>query len=200
MVLNEHQSDALRELTNIAVGRAAAALSDLTGRRVLLEVPHTRICSITELPVTLSGLMSGEVATVHQIFTGPVAGDALLLLSHEAATTLTKLLTDEPISSKRLNVSDQEVLIEIGNIVLNACLGMFGNLLQVHISFSVPRLHLDALDTLLDSLVIGTEELRYALVVSTTFRLQDTQVGGHLIIVLGVASLEHLLSEIEALG
>ena len=52
----------------------------------------------------------------------------------------------------------REVLTEVGNILLNACLGVFGDLLQVRFTFAVPRMHLDALGSLLDSLVIGRDE------------------------------------------
>jgi len=50
---------------------------------------------------------------------------------------------------------------------------------------------------MLDSLVIGKEELRYALVVYTTFQLRDSSVTGYLVIVLGVASLDRLLHAVE---
>lgn len=200
MLLTERQHDALVELINIAFGRAAAALSDMTGHRVLLEVPRVTICPIEQLTATLDGFVTGEVATVHQIFSGTVAGDALLLLNYDGAVALSDLLTDGRPRVNRLDASDREVLAEVGNILLNACLGTFGNMLQVHISFSVPRLHLQELGTLLDTLVIGADELRYALVVYTTFRLRDSAVGGYLVIVLGVASLDRLMQGVERLG
>jgi chemotaxis protein CheC len=53
---------------------------------------------------------------------------------------------------------------------------MFGNMLRVQVSFSVPRLHLESLSSVLRSLIIGKEELRYALVVYTTFRMRDSEV------------------------
>jgi chemotaxis protein CheC len=92
------------------------------------------------------------------------------------------------------------VLTEVGNILLNACLGVFGDLLQVHVSFSVPRLHLEQLRELLHSLMIGKEGLQYALLVHATFRLRDSAVSGYLVLVLGVASLDQLMRAIEQLG
>ena len=38
-----------------------------------------------------------------------------------------------------LDASGREVITEVGNIVLNACLGVFGNLLKVQVTFAVPR-------------------------------------------------------------
>lgn len=197
MELTEQQKDALSELINIAFSRTAASLSELTGHRVLLDVPKVAIFPINELGTALAEFLPAEVATVHQVFSGPVTGDALLLLNYDGAVTLTDLLTEERVKSERLNTSAREVLTEVGNILLNACLGMFGNLLRVHVSFSVPRLHLETLDALLGSMMVESEGLRYALVVYTAFRLRDSAVSGYLVIALNVGSLDRLIQEAE---
>ena len=49
MELTAVQQDALIELLNIGFGRAAASLSQLTGHRVLLEVPQVTIHPIDEV-------------------------------------------------------------------------------------------------------------------------------------------------------
>lgn len=199
-MLNEQQQDALIELLNIATARTAASLSDLTGQRVLLDVPNVEIYPMQELAEVLERFVIGDVATVHQIFNGQVAGDAFLLLDYQAAVTLVDLMTDDPLRAQRLNESAREVLTEIGNILLNACLSVFGDLLQVRVSFSVPRLHLDDLRGLLRSLTIGQEELQYSLLVHTNFRLRQSEVGGYLVMVLGVASLDLLIQSIEQMS
>ncbi len=197
MKLTADQRDALTEVINIAFSRTAAALSDLTGHRVLLDKPVVELYRLSELSAALGGFVKGEVASVHQVFRGPVGGDALLLLNYEGAVALANLLGDPQDKRNRLNASDQEVLTEVGNILLNACLGTFGNLLEVHISFTVPRLHLEALTGLLDSLIIDEDSLRYALVVFTNFHLRESSVGGYLVVVLGVQSLDRLLQAVE---
>lgn len=200
MELTEQQSDALTEVLNIATARTAAALSELTSQRVVLDVPDVVIHPIGELANALSTFIQGEIVTVHQIFGGPVAGDALLLLSEAAAVTLTDLMINENLRSQRLNASAREVLTEVGNILLNACMGVFGDLLQVRVSFAVPRLHVDALRGMLQSLIIEQQDIQYALVVHTTFRLRDSEVNGYLVIILGVASLDQVLQAVERLG
>lgn len=198
MVLTERQNDALSELINIAFARTGAALSELTGQRVMLSPPNVSMHPTADLPQALEAFIPGEVASIHQVFAGPVAGDALLLLNQAGAVQLTNLLVDDPIPCAYLDESAREVLTEIGNILLNACLGMFGNLLKVHVSFSVPRLHLESLDDLVASLITGRDDRRYALVVATAFQVRDSQVSGFLVMALSVASLDRLLYEVEA--
>lgn len=197
MELTEFQRDALTELINIGFGRAAASLSRITGHRVLLEVPQVAIHPMSEVNVALGRVVQGDIATVHQVFSGPVAGDALLVLDTAGAALIKQLLTDEVPLPLAMDASGQEVVTEVGNILLNACLGMFGNLLKVQVSFSVPRLTLETLGMVLDSLTIEHEELRYALVVHAGFRLRDNSLSGYLVIMLGVSSLDRLLQAVE---
>ncbi len=197
MELTAAQHDALVELLNIGFGRAAAALSQLTGQRVLLEVPQVSVHPIGELDGTLRMFLSDQVASVHQIFSGPVAGDALLILDHAAAGSLKELLTNEPALPLPVDASGREVLTEVGNILLNACLGTFGNILKVQVSFSVPHLNLETLNQVLQSLMVNHEGLRYALVVHAGFKLRDAEVTVYLVIVLSVASLDRLIRAVE---
>ena len=197
MQLTSVQQDALVELLNIGFGRAGASLSQLTGHRVILEVPSVTVHEIAELSSALQQVIRDEVATVHQIFSGPVSGDALLLLDHQGAALLKELLTDEPALPLAIDASAREVLTEVGNILLNACLGTFGNLLKVQVSFSVPHLSIEHVSAILESLKIGRQGIRYALVVHAGFRLRDAQVTGYMVIVLSVASLDRLIRAVE---
>ncbi len=197
MELTTTQQDALIELLNIGFGRAAASLSELTGHRVLLEVPQVSVHPIGELARTLRPVLEDQVASVHQIFSGPVGGDALLILNHTAAGMLKELLTNEPPLPLPIDASAREVLTEVGNILLNACLGTFGNILQVQVSFSVPHLNLDTLHEVMKSLLVNREGLRYALVVHAGFKLRDAEVKGYLVIVLSVSSLDRLIRAVE---
>ena len=197
MKLTALQQDALVEVINIGFGRAAASLSKLTGQRVQLEVPQITMCPLEELSDTLRPMVQNEVASIHQIFTGSVAGDALLVLDEHSAAILKELLTNEPAMPLQMDPSAREVLTEVGNILLNACLGSFGNLLHVQVSFSVPHLTLETLEGVVGSVTVNRQGLRYALIVHAAFRLKNSSLTGYLIIVLSVASIERLIRAIE---
>ncbi len=192
MELDDIRRDTLTELINVAFGRAASALSKLTGHRVEIEAPSVTMCEVRELAPILDAVLQGDVATVHQLFSGPVAGDALLILDEPGAVTLSRLLTTGMTRSGE-NDAARDVLTEVGNILLNACLGTLGNLLDVHVRFSVPRLSVATVAAMIDSVLVAREELRYALVVQAAFRLRASEVKGYLLIVLTVDSLARLL-------
>jgi chemotaxis protein CheC len=191
--VTEMEIDALTELFNVGLHRAAASLSELTAQRILVDMPKLVVCETSEIERRLTDFVGGEIATVHQVFGGAVAGDAVLLLEHDKAAALTRLMTaGEAAAGGKIDQSAREVLAEIGNIVLGACLSGFGDMLQTPVSFSVPRIHIESLRAILASLLVDTAETQYAVIVTTQFRLSELAVDGYLIIAVGARSLARI--------
>ena len=199
MTLDEFELDSLSELFNVGLHRAAASLSEITGQRILVDMPKLIVCPISEIEKPLTDLIGGEIATVHQIFGGAVVGDAVLLIEHDKAALLAKLMTSgEAAGGGRLDQSAREVLAEIGNIVLGACLSGFGDMLELPVSFSVPRIHIESLKSILGSLRTDATEPQYAVIVATQFRLSELAVDGYMVIAIPATSLSritHALAE-----
>jgi chemotaxis protein CheC len=195
--LNASQTDALTELINIAFGLTASKLSEISGQRVVLGAPVISIHPVDDLAKELESFVTSEVASIHQVFTGSFSGDAILFLNYDGAVRLSNLLVEERLRSERLDSGNGEVLTEVGNMLLSACLGVFGNLLEVRVSFSIPLLHLDSLKALLASITIGGDGLRHAVVIATSFQIRKEDVAGQLAIVLAASSLERLIHAVE---
>ena len=193
MNLDEFETDALAELFNVGLHRAAASLSEITGQRIMVDMPRLVVCLTEDIEEQLPNLLGGEIATVHQVFGGAVAGDAVLLIEQDKAATLAKLMTaGEAAPGGRLDQSAREVLAEIGNIVLGACLSGFGDMLQTPVSFSIPRIHIESLPNVLRSLLVDSDEVQYAVIVATQFRLSEVAADGFMIIAVGARSLARI--------
>jgi chemotaxis protein CheC len=195
--MDARQTDALTELINISFGLTASKLSEIANSRVLVEPPIIGIHPMDDLAKELGLLESGDVAVVHQAFTGPISGDAMLFLDYEGAVRISNLFVEESLRSSRLDPTTGEIVAEIGNMLLGSCLGVFGNLLDVRISFSVPTLHVESLEPLLTSLSVGADELRHAVIIASSFRVREHKVAGQIAIVLGASSLDRLIDGVE---
>lgn len=200
MYLNNEQRDALSELINIGFGRAASALSILVGQRVQLEAPEVDLIPFQQLGEVLKELSQNVITSVHQVFSGKISGDAMLLMDTKSASSLVDMLEGGTGSPRDLTNSDREALLETGNILLNAFTGSFGNLLQVHISFTVPNLQYDSLHNMMQSLVIDQKTVEFALIVRVNFHLVQGDVSGYVIIVMSIQSMEALLESMRAAG
>jgi chemotaxis protein CheC len=198
MELTVAQCDALTELINIGYGRAAGALSELTGYRISLQVPQVTMHDIDAIGPLLENSIDHEVASVDQAFSGAVSGSALLMMDQSSALTLSGMLSEQSPDPDDFDSNAKEIITEVGNILLNACLGVFGNLLQIQVTFAVPRLQLESVMRVLQSVTSKSQEqLRYGLMVHTRFTVKAGDVTGYLVIILGIASMDRLLHELN---
>jgi chemotaxis protein CheC len=141
-------------------------------------------------------MVTGEVACVNQVFSGAISGNALLMMDEKSAMVLSRLLSDEGSAAGSFDTRGREVITEVGNILLNACLSVFGNLLQVRVTFAVPRLHVAGVGGVLRSITVDSAQLQHGLLIHTNFQIQASNVTGYLVIILGLASLDRLLAEV----
>lgn len=199
MLLTALQKDSLTELLNIGYARAAAALSELTAQRITLAVPDVTMHRMDGITPALQEVVEGDVICVNQMFGGPICGNAVLLFEQSSAINLAKLLTGAPKRGK-LDETAREVINEVGNIVLNACLGSFGNLMEMNIKFTVPQVQVNDVEEILKSMRIADERLTYAMMVRTRFDIRASNVSGFLVVLLGVTYLERLLKSLEKWG
>ncbi len=193
------QKDVLTEVVNLGMGRAAASLSRLTGDRILLEVPRVEILSLAQLDDHLGEVADQEVCSVLQVFEGEVAGDAILFLPLPSARNLLELLVGRPMALTRFSELEQAALMEVGNIVINACLGSLANLLKTRFSFLVPHVAVQSLRPMLRGDGRGDDPNRICLLVESRFRVKSRAVAGYLAIVVGVDSARALASAVDRL-
>ena len=197
MKLPAQQREALKELINIAYGRAAASLSTLTREPITLEVPQVDVYFLNEMVEALQQVYQEHVWSVHQIFSGPMKGQAVFVLDKKSATTLASAILRRNESNSDEDAV-QDALCEAGNIVLQAALGVCGELLHVHVCFAVPGLKTESIAAMLQSAVVEKTELEYALLVQTRFRILSREVTGYMLVILGVNSFNQLLEAVAA--
>jgi chemotaxis protein CheC len=199
MNLDAFETDSLTELFNVGLHRAAASLSEITGQRIVVDLPRLWIVRAEEAESRLRELLTGELAAVHQVFGGAMAGDAVLLIEQTKAAELARLVTKGGAGAGgRLDESAREVLAEMGNIVLSACLSGFGDMLDVPVSFYVPTIRIDTLRTVLQSVLTESHGMQYAVIVATQFRVSGLEVTGYMIIAVGAKSLERINTALAA--
>ncbi|GAB4271222.1 MAG: chemotaxis protein CheC [Deferrisomatales bacterium] len=199
--LTEGQKDVLTEVVNLGMGRAASSLSRLTGERVLLEVPRIAILTLDRLDEELAPVLRQEVCSVLQGFHGDITGDAILFLPVDSAANLVGLLVGRSLPLERITELEQAALMEVGNIVINACLGSLSNLLETRFSFLVPQVAVRNFRAILRSGALGEgEAARVCLLIESRFRVKEREVDGYLAVVVGVESARALAAAADRLA
>ena len=88
--LTELELDALTELVNLGVSRAAHSLREMVGEQVLLSVPRVSLVSRTEAIGILGEREDSRLVAVHQVFQGDITGRALLIFPETKSLELVR--------------------------------------------------------------------------------------------------------------
>jgi chemotaxis protein CheC len=140
-VLTELELDALTELVNIGVSRAAASLREMVGRQqVMLSVPNVVLVGRAEAIELLGKQESSQLVAVHQVFEGDITGRALLIFPEANSLELVRAVTGGELSLEDILELEQEALAETGNVILNGCLATIANMLQRSLKMSLPEI------------------------------------------------------------
>lgn len=188
--------DALREIINIGVGRAAGTLNELLGQHIALEVPQIRIINQQELDGVAPGTNDKTVSMVLLQFSGEFSGFSTLLFTADCASKLVDLLVDDETPNSELDAIKTGTLTEVGNILLNAVMGSIANLLKSHLNYTIPRYQEGSLRVLLDS--IWAKDSESALEITTRFTVQTSQITGEFLVLFEVGSFNTFIAGLQA--
>ena len=138
--LTELELDALTELVNLGVSRAAASLRDMVQEQVLLSVPSVNLVSRENAISMLAGGDRSRLVAVHQVFEGDLTGRALLIFPETRSLELVRAVTGGDLPLEDIIELEQEALAETGNIILNGCLATIANMLERSLKMSLPEI------------------------------------------------------------
>jgi chemotaxis protein CheC len=186
---NELQLDALRELSNMGVGTAATALSQMLGQDVGLSVPRA-------LALPLADAVDAAGAP-EQVVTGiviPIVGDLqaliLLLIPAQDAETLCGLLGIQADSE-----DGRSALSEIGNILGASYMHALAAATALELDLAPPQIGTDLLASIVSAvLVAGAGETDTALVLDTALDLADHPCSVSMLLVPIGNSIARLLA------
>ncbi|MEM2124227.1 MAG: chemotaxis protein CheC [Methanolinea sp.] len=196
MNVTEDLVDAIRELINIGVGKAAGLLHEMTGTHIRLTVPEVRVIQYADLFTerTLTGSTRLSAVVLH--FSGPFSGMSVLVFPEESAAILIAALTGERIDEPDLDALQIETLNEVGNIVNNAVMGSLTNVIGERLTYSLPEYREGSLPDILGKPESALYD--WVIVAVSKFTLEDLHVTGNILMIFEIGTLHVLLEKIEA--
>ncbi len=140
--LNEDQRDCLQEIVNVAMGQAGDSLARYLETFIQLSVPKIRLVESSELIPELKKMSDGAefISAVRQGFftvkgNAQIRGEAIVVFGDESFHELADLLAyDGDLSAQ----DKTELLLEVANILSNACLIGLAEQMDVELGFSPP--------------------------------------------------------------
>lgn len=189
--LSELERDALTELVNIGVSRAAANLRKMVGEEVLLSVPSVEIIGHRTAAAVIREREGEELVAVRQDFSGAIHGRALLIFPQANSLELVRAVLGDDLPEDEMAEMEGEALSETGNVILNSCLATMANMLHRSLAMSLPCvLRGDGGELLGDPK--GGEGDSLVLFLYINFSVRDRSIRGYIAMVLDLASMEAL--------
>jgi chemotaxis protein CheC len=197
--LDPSQLDAMREIANIGAGHAATALSQMTNRVIMIDVPEVSIIRLEDVG-TVTGEADDVVAAVMMKVLGDVTGRTVQIFPSTSAVKLIAIMTgeDEPEFPGGFTDEHQATLKEIGNIIVGAYLNALSDFMGLLLIMSVPAIAIDMAGAIMTTSYLNFgEEQDHVLCVNTGMIMGDERIRGHFLLIPDGASLQVMLREMK---
>jgi chemotaxis protein CheC len=188
VALGELELDALTELVNLGVRRAAGSLRTMVGAEVLLSVPAVEIVTHNRAAQIIGDREPEKLVAVHQVFEGELSGRALLIFPEANSLELVRAVTGGALPLEDIIDLESEALAETGNIILNGCLATVANMLHRTLHISLPEiLHGSGVDIFDLSSTPATDGAVLFLYIN--FSVKHRNVQGYIAVLMDLPSL-----------
>ncbi len=193
MNLSETQHDTLKEIMNIGVSKSATQLSVLLNDEIQMEVPEVGFLTLADARDVMS---ESEVkAVIYQDLTGMLVGRTYLVFQEKDTQFLAQAVLGDAFSraDDKLQFYEHEAMMEIGNIVISACVSTIANLFNDRIALSTPVYLEDSLPHILST---QANDGDIVLVIKTQLHAARRNIPGSLILVITSELAGGLLSKL----
>ena len=194
--LSELENDALVEIFNIGVGHAAAAMSEIVNEEVTMSVPSITFLNRADAAALLGSKKDGErICGVSQHYDGAFATEAILMFPEDKSLEIVRLMVGDSVPLQELTEMGQEAMSEIGNIILNSCVGTLANLFDSELHGSLPLYHVGTSAQIMSS--FGGPDDAVVLMLHIDFVLAKHQIHGYVAFVLDLSALHDLKEQVS---
>jgi chemotaxis protein CheC len=189
-LLTPDQTDALQEVTNIAMGQAGSSLANILGVFVNLSVPRIRVLDAASIGAAISDMVGRdkEITAARQSFHGTMRGEALVIYDQEGCMDLADLMGyDGQLDA----AAEREILLDVSNVQVGACLGGIADLLEASLTYSAPSIMAERIpvDRLIDPKKMTWN---YALLVEVNFTLEERNFTSHMTFLMPEESIQSM--------
>ena len=186
--LSDLERDALGELSNIAMARAANSLRQMVEYQVMLSVPHVDIVS-KEVATQLIGKSNNPtLVAIRQDFTGAFSGRALLIFPEASSLELVRIVVGRQLPLEDIVNLEDEALAETGNIILNSWVATIANLLKSGLKMSLPTVVRGDSRQMFKS----DESQNLVLFLHIKFEISTKEIRGYVALLMDIPSVDEL--------
>ena len=195
--LDELQKDAIAELLNMGMGHAAATLSEMINEEVGLSIPSVELVDRSTVTSHIGRPPHYRISGVRETFRGEFWGDAFLLFPELKSLDLVRAILQDSVPLEELTDMEEEVLVEVGNILLNACLSTLSDVIHEELRTEIPTYVAGDVSNIFGEGTSRDVNAKDMLMVRIEFSVKNNDIRGHLVLMLESAALAVMVQRIE---
>lgn len=188
LILSADEEDLAVEMFNIGMNRAAQSLTKLSGKEIFIDIPGLSFSTVEAFSKTQK---MQEVVGVSQRIDGGFSGVALLVFPPQSSHHIVASMLEFPYEPEVLVEMYQDAMTEIGNIILNACIGAIGNWTATEFLIGLPEFKQGRIEELIAS-TGGLQQDDLMLNIEINMQVPHLNEHGSVMFILGPVSLPSL--------
>jgi len=193
--LSEEQNEVLQEIVNIGMGKAGDSLARILKTFVELSIPRIKLINISSLNQDVIHLIGDKaiVTGVRQAFFSYWRGEAIIIYDQNGCSELATLMGYNSELDKQTEV---ELLLDVGNVLVGACMNGIAEQLGVELNFSPPSVISanSPIEKLFDPKKMTWS---HSLLLEVNFGLEGRRFKSHLLIMMSEETIQTLKQDIE---
>lgn len=194
--LTEDQQEALQEIVNIGMGLAGDSLARILKTFVELSIPRIHLIEVKNVNKEIENLVGEKaiVTGVRQAFFSYWRGEAITVYDQNGCNELASLMGYSEDMDKNAEV---ELLLDVGNVLVGACINGFAEQLGVEVNFGPPSVIASniPIERLFDPKKLTWT---HSLLLEVNFGLEDMRFKSHLMVMMSEETIQTLKNDLDA--
>lgn len=193
--LTEDQNEALQEIINIGMGLAGDSLARILKTFVELSIPRIRLIHVKDVNKEIEKLVGEKaiVTGVRQAFFSYWRGEAITIYDQNGCNELASLMGYTDDMDRNAEV---ELLLDVGNVLVGACINGFAEQLDVEVNFGPPSVIASNIPV---EQLFNPKKLTWthSLLLEVNFGLENMRFKSHLMVMMSEDTIETLKKDLD---
>lgn len=194
--LDNDLRDCYQEIANVAMGRAGDLLARLLNVFVMLPIPNVNLIEVNEINMALFAVNKETTSGVCQGFiSAGISGEALLIINDSGFVDIANLMGIEPPQNEH---EELELLMDMGNVLIGACLKGVAEQLDISFSQGHPVV-LGQHRSITDLVVATNKSWKKTLAIEISYGIEDHPIKCDLLLLFTERSMKTLNNKLAYL-
>lgn len=167
--LSQQDADIIGEVSNISMGSAATALSNIMGKKVIITSPHVEVASVE----AIDGIQRVPSIGVQISYTEGVVGSDILIIRQADATEIVKVMMGDEMAGEEFGEIQISAIAEVMNQMMGSSATALSNFLGKSVNISPPSAFLMTEENRREKLATLYSKANQVIMVRFLFKVED---------------------------